>query len=153
MPNQPMLRSVVAYVIAVLATYVSGAIAATQGALASLPEIAQPIDLGIRLSTTGADLVGMLPAYAPIIAVSLLAGFLFTAFVLRWVPNLRTLGFTLAGAVALVTAHLIMRQTFDGIVPIAATRSTLGLGLQALAGALGGWVFARLGAQTNARAN
>ncbi len=146
MPNQPLLRSVLAYVAAVLVTYAIGAIAATQGALASLPAIAQEsIDLGVRLSTTGADLLGMLPAYAPLIAVALLAGFLVTAFVLRWLPDLRTLGYTLAGAVALLALHLIMRQTFDGIVPIASTRTTLGLLVQVLAGAMGGWLFARLG--------
>ncbi|MGI9328245.1 MAG: hypothetical protein ACR2PZ_23710 [Pseudomonadales bacterium] len=146
MPNQPLLRSVLAYIAAVLVTYVIGAAAATQGALAHLPAIAQEsIDFGVRMSTTAADLLGMLPAYAPLIAAALLAGFVVTAFVLRWLPDLRTFGYTLAGAVALLALHLIMRQTFDGIVPIASTRTTVGLLVQVFAGAVGGWLFARLG--------
>ena len=152
MPNTPTtdtrastaIRTVLAFVGAALVSYALAAIAATQGALASLPTIAQPIPIGVRLATTSSDLLGMLPLYAPLIAASLFAGFLVARFVLRWLPDLRSLAYLLAGALALLALHLIMRNTFDGIIPVAATRSTSGLLLQMLAGAAGGWLFARL---------
>lgn len=109
-----------------------------------LPEIAQPIAMDVRLATTGKDLVGMLPAYTPLVAAALVAGFVVARFVIGWLPSLRTLGYLLAGAAGMLAMHLIMRTTFDGIVPVAATRSTIGLALQVLAGGIGGWLFARL---------
>lgn len=147
MPAHPLARTLLAFIAAVLLTYLVGCIAATQGALASLPAIAQPIAADVRLATTAADLLGMLPAYAPLIAAALVAGFVVAAFIVRRLPSLRTLGYILAGGIGIIAMHLIMRNTFDGIVPVAATRDTLGLALQGLAGALGGWLFARLSAR------
>ena len=140
----PAVKTALAFVAAVLATYVVGCIAATQGALSMLPAIAQPIALDVRLTTTGQDLIGMLPAYAPLIAAALIAGFVVARFIVGRLPSLRTLGYLLAGAAGMLAMHLIMRSTFDGIVPVAATRSTLGLTLQVIAGGIGGWLFARL---------
>lgn len=147
MTSHPLARTILAFIAAVLATYVFGCVAATQGALAMLPAIAQPIAMDVRLATTGQDLLGMLPAYAPLIAGALIAGFVVARFIVGWLPSLRTIGYLLAGAAGMLAMHLIMRNTFDGIVPVAATRSTMGLALQVLAGAFGGWLFARMTAR------
>lgn len=144
MTAQSAVRIALAFVAAVLATYVVGCIAATQGALGMLPAIAQPIAMDVRLTTTMQDLVGMLPAYAPLIAAALVAGFMVARVIVSRLPSLRTLGYVLAGATAMLAMHLIMPITIDGIVPVAATRSTIGLLLQVMAGGVGGWLFARL---------
>ncbi|MEM1231238.1 MAG: hypothetical protein AAGI15_11915 [Pseudomonadota bacterium] len=148
MPTAPLSRRLLAFVLAVLGTYAVACISATQGALAALPEIAQPISMGVRLQTTIADLGGMALRFAPLITLALVAGFAVAAAVIRWLPNLRTLGYVLGGATALVAMHLIMKSTFDNIAPVAATRTVVGLAAQGVAGAFGGWLFARISAPT-----
>ena len=66
--------------------------------------------------------------------------FLVTAMLVRRLPGWRRLLFPLAGAVAMVALHLTLKAAFD-ITPIAAARSGTGLLLQALAGAVGGYVL------------
>ena len=49
----------------------------------------------------------------------------------------------LAGAAALLAVHLGLKAAFD-ITPIAIARTGAGLAVQALCGACGGYLFARL---------
>ena len=154
MSNLP--RQTLALLIAIAATIALASVAATQGALAALSELplaAEALTLGVRLETTLSDLVGLFTVGSvPIaITVALLLGWLITALILRLIPaerrpSLRTLGYTLAGAVAILAMHQLLSAAFGGIVPLAAARTTLGLFWQALAGAAGGWLFARLSA-------
>lgn len=136
------LRGLLAFVLALITTYIVACIAATQGALAALPEIVQPISLDVRLETTLADLGGMAARFTPLLALALLAGFAIAATIIRWLPGLRTLGYVLAGFTALVAMHMIMKSTFNNIDAVAATRTVPGLLAQGIAGACGGWVFA-----------
>ena len=74
-------RIFVAYLGAVMVTYLLAATAATQSVLASLEAMGVAVTMGERLSTTGRDLIGMFPAYGAIIAIALaiaLPIFLFT---------------------------------------------------------------------------
>ena len=55
MPTASLSRRLLAFALAVLGTYAIACISATQGALAALPEIAQPISTAVRLQTTVAE--------------------------------------------------------------------------------------------------
>ena len=66
-----------------------------------------------------------------------------TALVLRFVPGPRAVAYAIGGAAALFALHSLMFAVL-GMHPLPATRSVIGLAWQAAAGAVGGYVFARL---------
>ena len=83
------------------------------------------------------------PALSTVISVALLLGFLVAALILRWVPQLRTLGYVSAGFVGIFTVDFLLGAVLTGGThPLAVTRTTIGLLSQCLAGALGGYVYA-----------
>lgn len=138
-----MLRAIGAYVLAVLVGYAFGAVAATQSVMSRLADMGVQVSLGVRLQTTLQDLVGMAGLYLPIIAAAFAVAFPVAALVSRYLPRWRSLGYPLAGGVAILAVHFILNQSFN-ITPVAAARTTLGLAFQALAGVLGGYVCLRL---------
>lgn len=142
--NDFMLRIIVAWLLAVLVTYVTAALAATQSVIARLADMGVAVSFADRLATTGQDLIGMAPMFAPMIAAAFAIAFPVAALVLRWRPDWRWFGYPLAGGVALLVTHLALEAALN-IVPVAAARSGLGLAIQAGCGFLGGWVFLRVG--------
>lgn len=135
-----MVRTLAAYVAAVLVAYASAAIAHTQSVLASLADMGVTVTAADRLQATFHDLVGMAPLYLPIMATGFAVALPVAAAVIRARPRWRPLGYSLAGGAAVLVIHVVLYQTFS-ITPIAAARTTAGLTVQALCGALGGWVF------------
>ncbi len=133
-------RALVAFLLAVLAAYLAAAVLATQAVMSSLAAMGVDVSFGVRLSTTLADLAGMFATFAPLLGVALLLGFLVAGGVLRWRPGWRSFGYPLAGFVAVVVMHMLMRMALE-LTPVAAARSTLGLVGQGAAGAFGGYVF------------
>lgn len=136
------MKIVLAYIAAVVTAYVAAVLAYTQLNLANVVEMGLPVSFKDRIGAAGHDLIGMASLYLPIIAVALLLAFGFTAIVLRWVPQLRTLGYLLAGFVGIfVVDYALGALLTGGTHPLAVTRTTIGLLSQCLAGALGGYVF------------
>lgn len=140
-----MIRRLAAFAAGVLAAYVLAAVVSTQMILAEVAALGLPVSLGERAAATLHDLAGMAMAYLPLIGASLLIAFPVAALVLRYVRLPRAFGYALAGGAAIWALHLIMIATF-GMHPVPATRTALGLALQAGAGLVGGYVFARLAA-------
>ncbi len=138
-----MFRNIGGYLVAVATAYVLASVASTQSVLANLTEMGAPIDLSTRFGAIGHDLLGLTSIYLPIIAFAFLIAWPVTALVVRWLPRLRTVGYMFAGFVAIVAAHLILKQLVE-ITGIAAARTTFGLIVQGLAGAAGGLIFVRL---------
>lgn len=62
----------------------------------------------------------------------------------RFVKFGRPVIFAVAGAVAIFVMLFAMKAQFFDVHIIAGARDSLGIGMQMLAGAIGGWVFARL---------
>jgi hypothetical protein len=141
--NVSMLRTVRAWLVAVLVAYAVAAVATTQSVMANLVEMGVPIDLGDRLRTTGQDLLGMTSSYAPMIAVGFAIAFGVAALVLRKRPDWRWFGYPLAGGLAILVIHLALEAMLS-ITPIAAARTMLGLSIQIACGVLGGWVYGRM---------
>lgn len=138
-----MIRRIAAFATGVLATYIVAAIVSTQMILGEVAGLGMPVSFGDRAAATLHDLAGMTMAYLPLIGASLLVAFPVAAVALRYIRLPRTLGYALAGGTAIWALHLIMIATF-GMHPVPATRTALGLALQAGAGVVGGYVFARL---------
>ena len=137
-----MKRKTLTFVGAVLATYVVAAVLASNSVIASVIAMGLPVDFGTRLEMIGHDVVGMTASYLPLIAVAFLIAFPAAGLLVRNRPALRTAIFILAGIVAVLCIHFALKMTFD-IAPVAAARTNVGLALQASAGALGGYLFAR----------
>jgi hypothetical protein len=131
----------VAFGLAVVATSVLGAIAHSQFIATAVSRLGHPVPIGDRISWASHDALGMFTTYAPIIVIAFVIAFFVAALVVRRLPHLRNLGYALAGAIAIVVALVVMKQLLD-VTGIASARSTLGVVAQAIAGAVGGWVFA-----------
>ena len=128
-----LLAGLVAYVVAVLFY--------TQINLSNLTDLGIDISFSDRLGAAWHDLFSMTGMYFPIMLVALLVAFSLAAIVIRFLPNLRILGFVVAGIVG-VLALVLFFSSFLGTNPIAVTRSTLGLLSQCSAGGMGGLVYA-----------
>lgn len=138
-----MLRWLLAWLIASVATYLAGSVLMTQVVLGSLARFDIPVDIGARASMTLFDIGGLASSYLPLVAIALLLGFLVAALLARVKPGWRQGLYLLAGASSVGTMIGIMTLTF-GMNPLAGARGAVGVGLQMLAGLLGGLVFLRV---------
>ena len=137
-----MKRKFVTFAGAVLTTYVVAAMLASNSVVASVIAMGLPVDFGTRFAMIGHDVVGMSASYLPLITVAFLIAFPVAGLLVRNRPTLRIAIFVLAGIVAILCVHFALKMTFD-ITLVAAARTNAGLALQAMAGALGGYLFAR----------
>ena len=128
------------FLAAVITTYVLGAVFISQGNISSVIEMGFEISFAQRLDAMFHDITHMTDIYLPVISLSLLIALPVAALIIKQVPNLRLLGYTLAGVVALIAVHLIIKALvgFSGIAP---TRTVVGLLAQGLAGGMGGLLF------------
>jgi len=137
------VKRVLAFIVAVVTTYVVAVLFYTQLTLGNLVELGLVVTGADRLSAAMHDLGAMAPIYAPLLAIALLLGFLGAALVLRWVPQIRTLGYVVGGFMAIFVMDWMMSSALmTHMLPV--TRTVVGLISQCIAGAVGGWVFATL---------
>jgi len=138
-----MLRVLKAFFPAVLLTYVLASIFSTQIILGNLQGMGVDVSSIVRLSTTFHDLVGLTSSYLLLILIAFLLGLPVAAGLNKLMPGHRLALFVLAGFVAIVALHLIMKAVL-GLSGIAATRTMFGLLTQGFAGAVGGYLYYRL---------
>ena len=143
-----MWRYVKAYLGAVVLTYLVGAAAITQVNLGSLQTLGASVDFATRVSATWTDLQGLVMPYFVLVAIALLIGFVVTGQISRFFPLHRWWLYPLAGLVALIAMHLILKAVI-GLWGVAGARPALGLVLQGLAGLVGGWLYARMSRRPN----
>mgnify|MGYP001820622884 FL=1 len=135
-----MLRLLKAFIPAVLLAYFLASVLVTQANLAAVQSMGLEVSTGVRLDTTVRDMVGMASSYLILILVSFTLALPVAAGLTRLLPDQRALLFTLAGFVAIVALHLIMKAAL-GLSGIAPTRTLVGLLSQGLAGAVGGYCY------------
>ena len=136
-----MIRKLAAYLLAIIVAYLLASITATQSVIARLAEMGVDVNFADRLRMTLNDIAGMAGMFLPMIAAGFLAAFLLTALLCRWLGKRPVALYILAGAVALITIHLTLNLAF-GITPVAIARTTGGLLIQGLAGAVGAYFYA-----------
>ena len=136
-----MIRKLAAYLLAIIVAYLLASITATQSVIGQLSQMDVEVNIADRLSMTLHDIVGMAGMFLPLIAAGFLVAFLLTALLCRWLARRPTVLYVLAGAVALIAIHLILKLAF-GITPVAIARTPGGLLRQGLAGAVGAYVYA-----------
>ncbi len=133
------VRWMAALLVAALGTYVLAVIANAQFVMH-----AHDVSIGFsdRVRMTAFDVSNMW-LYLAVILVALLLGFLVATLLKRFLPQLARVAFPIAGAAAIGATLGLMYMQFH-TVPISGARSTMGFVSQVLAGAFGGWLFARL---------
>ncbi len=137
----------IAFIAATVTTGVLGSVFSTQFVIAALGSIDVAVPMDVRLATTIRDF-GILPTLVPAVVSCFLIGFLVAGLCASKLGGSRTAWLSLAGATALVSELLIM-QAVLGLMPVAGARTTTGLASFAVAGATGGWLFARLTQRRN----
>ena len=137
-----MKQKIIAYGLSVIAAYLAAVVLVSQFNIARVVAMGFEVSFVQRIGAIGHDLVGMLGLYLPMIAISFLIAFAFTGLALLRFIDKPNLLYPLAGFTAIVAIHLILEMVI-GLVGIAPTRTVLGLVCQGLAGALGGYCYAR----------
>ena len=145
-----MIRKTLIFFAAAIAAYVLAAMLASKSAMDSIVALGLPISISQRIGAFWHDLFGMATSLLPLIVIAYLIAFLVTGLLTRWWPNLRIVLYIAAGALAIVGIHIALNLTFE-ITPVAAARTTGGLLMQGVAGALGGYLFARFTQTGNPR--
>lgn len=136
------------FISAVLAAYLLASATATQHVANALVSMGIELGVGDRLAMMLKDLLGMATSLLPMIAMGLLIAFVVVALLMRWPLRGRLRWrlplYLLAGFTALIAIHVLMNLML-GLTPVAIARTPLGIVVQGLAGAAGGFVYARLG--------
>lgn len=133
-----------AWLLSAIVTATLATILSAQFVIASLADIGADVGMAKRLSMTGADLIKLAPLYFVFLSVGLVIAFLAAGGLYKIVKTLRPIIYTVAGAVAVCVTLLLMEKVFFGVPLIAGARSGFGFFMQMVAGAIGGYLFARL---------
>lgn len=135
-----MIRTIGAFIAAVIGTYILGVLFISQGNLANIVEMGLTVGFSDRINTLLHDLTHMTAIYLPLVTVSSIIAFPVATGIIRLTSGLRLFGYVSAGFVALIALHLIMKMML-GLTGIAPTRTVMGLLAQGIAGAFGGYLF------------
>ena len=141
-------RLTMAYLAAVMVAYVAASISQSLSVLAALQKAGAELSIQNWLQTVLHDLYGFTFSGLVPQGPTIMAGFIIampTAALIHKVLRLpRWILYPLAGATAMATILYIVKLNFYGSPLFPGTRGWSGFGLQLLAGALGGAVFAAL---------
>ena len=144
-------RITISYLAAVFVTYVAASIFQSLCVLVALQRAGAKMAMEDWLYTLWHDLYGFtFLGYAPY-GPAIMAGFIIAmptaAIMHRFLRLPRGILYPLAGAVAIASILYIVKLNFYGVTIFPGTRGWYGFGLQLLAGAFGGAVFAGLSKQ------
>lgn len=143
-----MIKKARAFLLALLTTYVIGAVTISQFNIARIVDMGFPVDTNERFATAWHDLTHMYDLYLPLVAIALLIAFLVNGLGILKLFNMPRVLYPLAGFAGLLTLHLTLEAVL-GMTPVAPARDFWGLMTQGIAGGVGGWVFYRFKEQRN----
>ncbi|WP_024612744.1 hypothetical protein [Pseudoalteromonas sp. TB64] len=137
-----LTRILPSFLVSWLLTFSLASLFHSQYVVNQLVNVGVVVSLSDRINLTLDDWVGLLPIYGAIIAVALAIAFLVTVQLNKKVQKYSSLLFVFAGIVAFAIV-LIAIESIMNIHIIAGARGW-GFYAQLLAGAMGGFVFAKL---------
>jgi len=139
-----ILIRIIAFIISVIVASLLANIFSTQFVIAGLNANGGDIGMGGRLTMTAHDLMGFGPLYSVFIATGLAIAFLTGGLVYRFAKTGRTLVYAVAGIMCFIVMLWAMKNVFFGVQLVAGARSLLGVVFQTFAGAVAGYIFARM---------
>lgn len=143
-----IIRIIAAYLAAAIVTVTLACVFYTLRVLEQQAEIGAVYTPGQQFETYVDNLVGLtvgtMPSYGFVLAIALLIGLVVAAGVKRIIKPLAPIAYPVAGAAAVYTTIWAIEtfMTGGGGGAIGGARDALGLAMQCLAGAIGGFVFA-----------
>ena len=138
-----MLKLMRAFFPSVLVAYIAAVALGTWGVIDHVASFGVPVSFDDRIAAIWHDLMGMAGSYLPLMCIALLIGLWVGQWSQRRWQLPRPYWLTLAGFIAVVALLSVMEVAL-GLQGVAAARTLSGLIGQGLAGALGGFLFARL---------
>lgn len=138
------LKFLLGWVVGAISTTALAVFLQTQNVIARLGNIGADISMGDRVSMSLYDLMHLGSLYIVFVAAGTLVAYLAGLLVYRLAGFGRPIVFAVAGAVAMLVMLLLMKEAFFGVHLIAGARDMVGIGLQMLAGGLGGLLFERI---------
>ena len=126
---------------AVATTVVLGIIFQTQMGLTRLEGVGADVGFADRVSMTGYDIFYLGQFYFLFVGIALAIAFLAGGLIFRFAQFGRPLIYAVAGSAALLIMLFLMKQRFFDVHIINGAKDAVGMGLQMIAGALGGVVF------------
>jgi len=143
MKSKFYLRLCTHFLVAVIFTFVLASLFHSQFVMAELINIGVEISFNDRLSMSIDDLLGLLPTYGVVVAVSFLIAFIVAGLLIKRFKFNPYILYSLAGGMGIAVALLAMYPILE-ITLLAGARSTFGFICQSLAGVMGGWIFSYL---------
>jgi hypothetical protein len=137
-----LMRILAALIVSVLVAAIAASVFSTQFVITGLQELGVSIPLDVRLKMTVSDL-SILQTLLIVFAVCFLVAFSVGVFASRKIGGDRTMWLCLAGGIGVIATLLLLQSALQ-VMPIAGARSSFGLIMQGVAGAFGGYAFARL---------
>ena len=140
------IRTIAAFIAAATTAYLLAATFYTRQILMKQAEIGAHYTQAEVVETYLANVTGLAPAYGLVLTIGLLIAFIIAWGVKRILRPLARVAYPVAGAAAVFTAIYLIENVMagGGAGAIGGARSGLGLALQCLAGAVGGFVFSIL---------
>ena len=129
---------------AAITTVLLGVIFQTQNVLARLNGVGADVSLTDRLFMTGYDIFWFGQKYFIFVGIALAIAFGASRLVYKIAKFGRTFIFIVAGAAAIYVMLYAMKNVFFDIPLVAGARDGFGVGLQMLAGASGGFIYAKI---------
>jgi len=142
--KKPFIWNRIATLLAVSVTTLIASILSSQMVIAKLAGLGLKTSFSDRLSMTGYDLYHFAGLYGLFILLAFMIAFQVAEILSRRINLSRRLIFTSAGIVAILVMLNLMQRVFFGVPIIGGARESFGHILQALAGGIGGWVYAKL---------
>ncbi len=127
---------------AALTTVVVGIFLQTQNVLARLEGVGADVGFTERLSMTAYDVIYLGQPYLLFVSIALAVAFLAAGLLFHFAQFGRPLIYAVAGSTAMLVMLFAMKQVFFDIHMIAGARDAVGIGMQMIAGAIGGLIFA-----------
>ena len=137
-----LTRILPSFLVSWLLTFTLASLFHSQYVVNQLVNVGVVVGFNDRVNLTLEDWLGLLPTYGAIIAIALAIAFLVTWLIAKKVKKQCAQLFVIAGIVAFASA-LIAIESIMNITIIAGARGW-GFYMQLLAGAVGGYVFAKL---------
>ncbi|MEL6113480.1 MAG: hypothetical protein AAFR20_11820 [Pseudomonadota bacterium] len=138
------LRIIFGYILAVIVAVLAASTFYSHQVLAKQEAIGVEFTGAQRLQAYTDNLIGLAPSYGGVVAIGLLIAFPVAAGLKRVLKPLAAIAYPAAGAAALFTVVWSIENLMagGGTGAIGGARDAVGMGLQAVAGALGGLTFA-----------
>ena len=135
-------RLVMGWLLASIAAGFLSSLANSYVNLSGLVALGVDIPFNTKLEQYIKDYKGVGPILTLLIAIGMAIAMSVAGIIRLKVKALRSIVYMLAGAACMVVMFVLMEQAFFGTPIIQGARTANGLVVQALCGAMGGWVFA-----------